>query len=503
MESQQNPPFVLLSIDQMRRAEAIAVDRGITQAALMENAGTAAAEIIAARIPVRKTTILCGPGANGGDGFVIARKLKEAGWAVSVLLLGARENLNGAAAMMADLYDGPVVPVSSGVLDGAELIVDALFGTGLSRPLAGDAATIIEAANRHPAPIIAIDIPSGINADTGAAAGMAAQAAMTITFHVKKTGHLLFPGRANCGTVEIADIGIPPDVLGALAPRHFENHPGVWANAIRRPGPDTHKFSRGAVAVVSGARLRTGAARLGARSALRVGAGIVTVLSPVNAAAENAAQLTSIMVREAETADEIAAFLDDTRYRSVLVGPGLGGGDATRSKVRAVLGSKAIGVIDADALTAFSDDRAALFSALRPDDILTPHEGEFEKLFGDEGGNESRFERAKSAAAKAGAVIVLKGADTLVASPDGRVSINTNAPGDLATAGSGDVLAGMIAGFKCGGAASFEAASAGVWFHGAAGQLAGPGLIAEDLPDSIPTVLKQLLSPAKPAATGA
>jgi len=499
MESQQIPPFVLLSIEEMRRAEAMAIEQGVAAAALMENAGSNAAGIIASKIQTRPAVVLCGPGANGGDGFVIARKLKEAGWAVTVALLGERQQLKGPAAMMADLFDGEIKPLSTAVLEGTELIIDALFGTGLSRALDGEVAAIVEAANRHPAPIVAIDIPSGVNADTGAADGIAIQAAITITFHLKKMGHVLFPGRALCGGVEIASIGIPSSVATAMTPRNFENHPGLWANVIRRPGFSNHKFSRGAVAVISGPRLRTGAARLGAQSALRIGAGIVTVLSPRDAADENAAHLTSIMIREVDTADEITQFLSDDRYKAVLVGPAMNsdanGGAITQAKVLAILQSNATAIIDADAITAFSNDPAQLFAALRPDDILTPHEGEFEKLFGASTEQEPRLERARIAAGKAGCVVVLKGPDTIIAAPDGRIVVNSNAPGDLATAGSGDALAGMIAGLKAGGAPSMEAAAAGVWFHGAAGQVAGPGLIAEDLPGAIPAVLKQLLSP--------
>lgn len=496
MESQPVPPFILLSVDDMRRAEALTVEKGIAEAALMENAGAAAAKIIEAKVPPRPTLILCGPGANGGDGFVIARKLKEAGWPVEVALLAAREKLTGSAAMMADLYDGDILPFSTDLTEGIELFVDALFGTGLSRPLEGDAAGLVDFINKHPAPIFAVDIPSGVDSNTGAVGGAAIQAAMTVTFFLKKPGHMLFPGRAFCGPVEIADIGISGDVLQAVGPRHVENHPGLWGGFLPRPGFAAHKYSRGAAAIISGNRHKTGASRLAARAALRSGAGVVTMLSPADALDEHAAHLTSIMIMSADNAAGIATFLKDERYRAFVFGPGAGVDAQTKEKTLAALSSDAGAILDADALTSFADDEAALFSALGKDDILTPHEGEFERLFSTVKST-TRLERAKEAAALAGAVVVLKGADTIIASPDGQVAINANAPGDLATAGSGDVLAGIIAGFRATGAPGFEAACAGVWFHGAAAQIAGPGLIAEDLPDAIPSALRQLMTPSQ------
>jgi len=461
---------------------------------MMEAAGAAAASFIIRNISKRPVAVLCGPGNNGGDGFVVARRLKEEGWSVRLGLVGERSYLKGDAALMAKLFDGAVEPLTPSLLNGAELIVDALFGTGLTRAIESPEREMIEAANAHPAPKIAIDLPSGVNADTGEVLGVAIQAAASITFITRKPGHLLFPGRALAGAVEAADIGVKDEFIGAVNPRLYENHPALWAGRWRRPGFSTHKYDRGHAAVVSGPRLKTGAARLSALSALRVGAGLVTVLSPKDAADENAAHLTAVMLREADGAASIGDILNDKRFTAALIGPGAGVGDETKARVLTILKSTAGAILDADVLTSFESDRASLFTALRADDVLTPHAGEFARLFPALKGT-SRLDAARAAAKEAKCVIVFKSADTIVAAPDGRAIINSNAPFDLATAGSGDVLAGVIAGLRAQGLPGFEAAAAGVWLHGAAGALIGPGLIAEDLPNALPSVLKSLFAP--------
>lgn len=462
----------------------------------MEAAGAAAASLITRMMEKRPVTVLCGPGNNGGDGFVIARKLKEAGWTVRVGLLGDRAYLAGDAQLMSKLYDGSVEALSSKTLEGAALIVDAVFGTGLSRPIEGAALEVISAANAHAAPKIAIDIPSGVNADTGEVLGAAVQASATITFISKKPGQLLFPGRAYCGSVHIADIGVRDEWVAGVRPMTFENHPMLWAPVWRRPGFSTHKYERGHAAIVSGGRYKTGAARLSAISALRVGAGLVTMLSPPDACAENAAQLTSVMLREIGGPDDIAETLADKRYTAALIGPGAGVGDATRQAVFSILSAGAAAILDADAISSFEGGRQQLFEKLRADDVITPHAGEFARLF-PALANAPRIVAARAAASEANAVLVLKGADTIIARADGRVIINANAPFDLATAGSGDVLAGMICGMRAQGLGGFEAAAGAVWLHGAAGQAIGPGLIAEDLPGAIPHVLRALFTPSQ------
>ncbi len=489
--------FILLSSDQMRTIEAAAIEAGVSGAALMEAAGRQTTDIAAKAWSKRPVTVLCGPGNNGGDGFVAARMLAEAGWPVKAALLGAPASLKGDAKLMADLYDGDILPLTPGVLEGAGLIIDALFGTGLSRPVEGEARAMIDAANAHPAPILAVDIPSGVDADTGAALGAAMSAARTVTFFQKKPGHVLFPGRALSGAVDVVDIGITTDHAAAVIPDTFENHPALWGRQFRRPSPGAHKYHRGSVMAVSGGPLNSGAARLAARGALRIGAGLVTVLSPREAVAANAAHLTAIMLRAADTAEEISEHLQGAdKYPTVcIIGPATGVSEHTREKTLAILKSNANAVLDADALTSFVEGRDALFSALRSDDILTPHTGEFARLFPEIDLAAGKLQAARAASAKAGAVIILKGADTIVAAPDGRAAINVNAPPDLATAGSGDVLAGFVGGLRAQGMPGFDAACAGVWFHGACGQAAGPGLVAEDLPEAVPAVLRSLFAP--------
>ncbi len=494
---------IVLSADQMRAVEGAAIKGGVASAALMETAGGHVADILMRAWSKRPATVVCGPGNNGGDGFVAARRLSEAGWPVTVALVGDRSGLKGDARMMADLYEGDIVSFSQAALDGAGLIVDAIFGTGLARDVEGAPRAAIEAMNAHPAPALAVDLPSGVNADTGAVHGVAVSAVRTVTFHAKKPGHVLFPGRALCGAVDVVDIGIPDDIAAGFHPDTFENQAGLWAPAFPRPSWAAHKYHRGHVFVVSGGPINTGAGRLAAMGAQRIGAGLTTVLSPADALGANAAHLTSIMLRRADTPGDIAEYLQgaDKYPRIAVIGPAAGVGEATRDKTLAILATKAGAVLDADALTSFADKPGALFKALRADDVLTPHTGEFARLFGESGGG--KLTAARAASKKAGAVVVLKGADTVIAAPDGRAAVNVNGPPDLATAGAGDVLAGFIAGLKAQGVAGFEAACAGVWFHGACAQASGPGLIAEDLLFGVRPVLRSLLSPPeKPPSSG-
>ncbi|WP_375202479.1 NAD(P)H-hydrate dehydratase [Hyphococcus sp.] len=503
-------PYLVLSAEEMRAAEQAAMDAGTASAALMETAGERAAELIQRAWSRRPVAVVCGPGNNGGDGFVVARELASAGWSVRLGLIGDREALKGDARLMADLYEGEIAPFSPNVLNGAGLIVDAIFGTGLAREVEGAPKAAIEAMNAAPAPVFAIDLPSGVNADTGAVMGTAVQAARTITFQARKPGHLLFPGRALAGAVDIADIGISDEATMKAGVETFENHPALWGALFPRPQWGGHKYTRGSVMAVSGGPLNTGAIRLAAEGALRIGAGLVTVLSPQEAAPVHAAHLTAIMLRVSDNADHLAAHLKDAERipMCVIAGPANSVGEKTKENVLAILNSKAGAVLDADALTSFADDPAAVFSALRPEDVLTPHTGEFARLFPEEfkllQEGEGKLAAVRAASARAGCVVVLKGADTVIAAPPNeagaRVLINANAPPDLATAGAGDVLAGFIAGLRAQGMDGFAAAGAGVWIHGAAGQVAGPGLIAEDLPGAVPAVLRQLFAPPQQQA---
>jgi len=376
------------------------------------------------------------------------------------------------------------------VLEGAELAVDAVFGAGLARDLAGAARSVLEAAAARGLRSVAVDTPSGLDGESGLVRGFVLPAAMTVTFFRPKPGHLLQPGRALCGELRVIDIGIPEEALAEIAPRTWVNQPARWAGAFPWPRTDGHKYSRGHAVVASGPRNKSGAARLAARAALRAGAGLVTVAAPSAAAAENAAQLTSVMVHEYDGAKGFRGAIADPRRNAVCIGPGAGVGAGTRAGALAALKLGKACVFDADAITAFADAPQTLFRAIRSPCILTPHEGEFRRLFG--GAEGGKLARARMAAEASGAVVLLKGPDTVVAAPDGRAVISVNAPPTLATAGSGDVLSGICLGLLAQGMPTFEAACAAAWLHGEAANAFGPGLIAEDLPDLLPQALRRL-----------
>ena len=495
--------FELLTTAEMAEADRRAIAGGIAGIGLMENAGRAVAEAVASHGPSGgRVVVVAGPGNNGGDGFVAARLLAERGFRVSVTLLGDVARLKGDAAITARQWTGPIDAGGAGGVAGADVIVDALFGAGLDRTVEGPAKALIEAMNgQKSAPVIAVDLPSGINGTSGAALGVAVNASQTITFFRKKPGHLLLPGRLHCGATTVADIGIPDAVLTAIAPKAFENVPALWRGHFPVPQVGGHKYDRGHAVVVSGPSWSTGAARLAARGALRAGAGLVTIASPREALAVNAADNLAVMVRPVDGADELMKFLADRRFRAVAIGPGVGVEETTCARVLAVLGGERAVVLDADAITSFAAAPERLARALRARSgaaaILTPHEGEFSRFFGEldkETKAGSKLDRARLAAKLTGAVIVLKGADTVIAAPDGRAAISANAPPYLATAGAGDVLTGMATGLLAQGMAAFEAAAAAVWLHGEAAAAFGPGLIAEDLSEMLPGVYRALLA---------
>jgi NAD(P)H-hydrate epimerase len=436
--------------------------------------------------------VLCGPGNNGGDGFVAARLLAEHGWPARVALLGTIAALRGDAALAAGRWQGPVEPLEVSALGGATLVIDAIFGAGLARPVDGIAGAVIAAINERRLPVVAIDVPSGIDGGSGEVRGIAPRAALTVTFFRKKPGHLLLPGRIHCGDIILGQIGIPDSVLGQVAPDTAANAPDWWLAAFPWPTLESHKYSRGH-AVVAGGTVMTGAARLAAGAALRLGAGLVTVAAPEAAFPIYAASLTGVIVHSVADHDEFAAFLADPRRNAALIGPGAGVGGETRNKTLTILAAGKRAVLDADALTSFAEDREVLFAAIRSPCVLTPHAGEFARLFDTSG---SKVERGRRAARRSGAVILLKGADTVIAAPDGRAAINANAPPELATAGSGDVLAGMVLGLLAQGMEPFAAAAAAVWIHGAAASRFGPGLVSEDLPELVPPVLRDLVTRA-------
>jgi hydroxyethylthiazole kinase-like uncharacterized protein yjeF len=492
----------LLTAEEMGRADRLTIQDGMKGAVLMENAGRAVADEVSRRFPDAETVmVLCGPGNNGGDGFVAARHLRERGYKVRLGFNGDPTRLPTDAAAMAKLWSEGRVKLSADLLAGSDVVVDALFGAGLARPIEGAFAELIDDVNASGLPVVAIDVPSGIDGTTGEVRGTAIEAVSTVTFFRLKPGHLLLPGRLHCGEVKLAQIGIPDSLLTTIAPKAFANEPLLWLSNFPWPKPEGHKYARGHAVIVSGPAYSTGAARLGARGALRVGAGLVTVASPRDAIKVNAAQLTAIMVREANDARALANLLADERKNAVLIGPGILVGERTKELVFAALASNAAVVLDADAITSFSDDAKRLFAAIRSRKapvIMTPHDGEFARLFGDIRAA-SKLERAREAAARSGAVILLKGSDTVVAAPDAIASVNATTSQWLATAGSGDVLGGMVAGLLAQRMTAFQAASAAVWLHGSAAKAFGPGLIAEDIPEMLPGVLRDLanLAPAK------
>jgi hydroxyethylthiazole kinase-like uncharacterized protein yjeF len=490
----------LLTTAEMAEADRAAIGAGTAGITLMENAGRAVADAAGQMLEGRSAIVVTGPGNNGGDGFVAARVLAERGHKVRVSFVGDRSRLKGDAALAAGRWTGPVEEARPEAITGRDVIIDALFGAGLDRVIEGLAHAVIDAINARDAPVVAVDLPSGINGTSGAVMGTAVKATRTVTFFRRKTGHLLMPGRLYCGELSIVDIGISASVFDRIKPATFANEPPLWRGQFPVPKPEGHKYGRGHAVVVSGGLSTCSAARLAARGALRAGAGLVTIASPREALAVNAAASLAVMVRPVDGALELAEFLADKRRNAVALGPGGGVGPAMREEVRAALATEAAVVLDADALTSFAEEPAALAAAISRHPghgvVLTPHEGEFSHLFNSIIANpkvNSKLEKARLAARESGAIILLKGPDTVVAAPDGRASIAANAPPYLATAGAGDVLTGMIAGLLAQGMAAFEAASAAAWLHGEAGRQVGPGLISEDLTEALPAVLRRLL----------
>ncbi|MGY2806682.1 NAD(P)H-hydrate dehydratase [Bradyrhizobium sp. USDA 4506] len=489
----------VLTTTEMERADRLTIAAGTPGFALMMSAGQAVAEAAMDLVEEGPIVVVAGRGNNGGDGFVAAAELAARGREVSVILLCERDSLQGDAALAAKGWKYPVLPFNPQALGKPALIVDALFGAGLNRPVKGDPLEMIAAINANGTPVLAVDLPSGINGTSGAVMGAAVQATETVTFFRKKPAHLLLPGRMYCGRVRVADIGIAAQVLDEIKPLTAENAPEAWRWSFPVPRIDGHKYARGHAVVVSGDLASTGAARLAARAALRAGAGLVTLASPRDALAVNAAALTAVMVRAVDNPIQFAELLGDKRLNACVIGPGAGVSARTRDFVHTALSAQRHLVLDADALTSFAGAPDRLFEAIKASAgqqvVLTPHEGEFPRLFSDISNKHpgrSKLERVRAAAERSGAVVLLKGADTVIASPDGRATVAANAPPWLATAGAGDVLSGIIAGFLAQGVAAFEAASIGVWMHGESASEAGPGLIAEDLTEVLPAVFRRL-----------
>jgi len=489
----------LLTTEQMGRADAATIEAGTPGETLMENAGRAVAEAARAAGGDGRAVVLAGPGNNGGDGFVAARHLADAGCEVTVALLGARESLKGDAARMAARWPGEVAPLVPAVLANADLVVDALFGAGLSRPVEGGVAETVEAANATRALRVAVDVPTGIHGDDGQVKGTAFDAHLTVTFFRKKPGHLLAPGRFFCGNVAVYDIGIAPWVLESIAPESFENAPALWAADWPIIEPGAHKYARGHALVVSGRPPALGATRMTAMAALRAGAGLVTLAVAEEGYAIQAGALTEVMVAPLAGHGDLVELLADSRRSVVAIGPGAGVGRETRKAVLAGLEAGKRVVLDADALTAFAEKPDTLFGAIAAavrsggvaPAVMTPHAGEFTRLFGPPD-DPDKLAATRAAAVRSGAVVLHKGPDTVIAAPGGTAIIDASGPPHLATAGSGDVLTGIVAGCLSQAMPALPAAAAAARLHGAAARRHGRGMIAGDLIDSLPEALAEL-----------
>ncbi|MEO1190205.1 MAG: NAD(P)H-hydrate dehydratase [Pseudomonadota bacterium] len=482
----------LLTVAEMQAADQAAIAAGTPGTLLMERAGRAIALAILERFPPQSLQVYCGPGNNGGDGFVVARHLQEAGWPVRLWTLVPIERYRGDAAHHAALWTGPTQLVAEGDLPQPEgLIIDALFGAGLDRPLAGLAQALVRAwsaaREKGQAKVVAVDLPSGLNGDSGQVLGDdVCPAVLTVTFCRRKPGHLLQPGRGLCGEQLVADIGISDAIVEARQPQHLENRPALWESVLVWRDAASHKYRHGALVIRGGAEM-TGAGRLALRSALRGGTGLVTLAAPRAVLPSYALSAAAAILAPCETSEDWAGLLSDTRVSALLIGPGNGLTEGTEAAVTAALESAKPTLLDGDALTRFAGRSEELAARRRGALVITPHEGEFARLFPDLAG--PRISRAKAAAARLGGVVVLKGSDTIVADPGGRCTIADNAPPGLAVAGVGDVLAGLLAGLLAQGLDPFLAAAAAVWLHGEAGKAVETGLLADDLPEGIPALL--------------
>lgn len=486
-----NNTLAVLTVAQMGRADELTIERGCPGKVLMARAGRAVAEAILSRWPRRRVLVLCGPGNNGGDGFVAARMLADLGWPVDVYGVTEDQRPLSDAEWARDFWGGEVSPIEEDTaleLSDSPLIIDALFGAGLARPIEPPIEPLLDDIAASDCPVVAVDVPSGVDGDTGTLRGTVAPADVTVTFFRPKPGHLLLPGRTACGDLTVAQIGIDETILDEIAPRIARNGPDLWRGDSKGLEEDTHKFARGAVLIYGGGTM-AGAARLAAAAARRAGAGYVAAAIPQRVRSTYASDSPGLVLLDRGM---WAEALESGRYSAFCIGPGAGIGEEIAGAVMDGLECGLPAVLDADALMSFEQDPEELFQYLEPHHILTPHEGEFSRLFPDLEGN--KLYRAQTAAERAGATIVLKGADTVIAAPDGRAVINDNAPAHLATAGSGDVLAGLLTARLCRltvedaelADAAFAEACAAVWLHGKAGQTThGAATIAEDLIDQL------------------
>lgn len=479
----QARPLELFTTEKMYQADQMAAENGISGVELMYNAGRAVFEEICHHFPKARVSIFCGPGNNGGDGFVIAQLLYEAGWSVNVVLMTPSDSFMGDAKFHLDRLSIPSFNCDDPEVWDCEVVVDALFGAGLSRPVGGEHARVIAAINELGKPVISVDIPSGIDGDTGEVRGIAIEATRTVTFERSKIGHHLYPGKHYVGDLSVCSIGIPKDVIQSLSLSVSLNDPKLWSGKYPWPDEEGHKFKRGHGVIISGDQM-TGAARLAALNARRVGMGVATIWAPDEAAARihRVDQPGNIV-----TTEQIQQVLGSKKIQACLVGPGLGRGEWQKDLVKFLWDTDLPLVVDADAIN--------LLGYIQPSrrvapTILTPHEGEFARLFPNLEG--SKVKRALEGAERLNATLLLKGADTVIAQATGDVRINDLASPWLATAGSGDCLAGICLGLLAMGMSPFDSAAMAAWVHGSAGKRLGPGLIAEDIEGQLPLILQDL-----------
>ena len=479
----------ILTTQQMYQADALTIARGMAGIDLMENAGRSVVDEIKKRWEPRETIVLCGPGNNGGDGFVIARLLMEANWPVQLILLDDKNLLSGDCAKAAAKWSGSCNKPSIKLLADHPLVIDALFGAGLTRALTGDALELVQYINLHNLDCVGVDIPSGVHGNSGQVLGDAPKCCLTVTFFMPKPAHVLMPARTILGDLVVTDIGIKEDVLDQIPPNLFVNSPSLWANKFPTPKIDAHKFSRGHV-LIAGGEIMTGAALLAARAARRIGAGLVTIAAPPSTWPVYASDQPGNLIKKTANLAEFEQQLSDPRITSIIIGPGLGLGDKTKEFVLSALKTKKPLILDADGISVFEDNPEQLMDHLHESCVLTPHEGEFTRLFHQQG---DKVTKSIEAAKAANTCVLLKGPDTVIATPSGNATINTVGNAYLATAGSGDVLAGLIGGLMAQGMAPFNAACCAVWMHGKAAEDFGPGLIAEDIPPLIPKIMRTII----------
>ena len=460
---------------------------------LMKKAGSAFAKIIIGNFPKSKVLFICGKGGNGGDGLISACILKKKGWPVSFVLTDIPKNLSKDTSKALDKLKLSPQNFSDLKIKSFDLIVDAIFGIGISRKITGIEKSIISKINSSKVPIIAIDIPSGVNSDTGEIMGVATNCSFTVTFSRAKIGNILLPGYKNNGHLKIVNIGIPNSYFSKYKPEILTNIDKIWKNKIIFPKIDAHKYLRGYTLIIGGPKSMTGASRLAALAAQRAGSGIVVVAVSKNSENIYFSSLTSQIIKSYRNLKEFRSILDDPRINSIVIGPGLGQGKKTISKMKIIFERKRRAVIDADAISSFQNNIDLLKKITSGSDIVyTPHEGELLKLFPNIKGN--AIEKSIYAANNLNSTFVLKGPNTLVSNKK-TDKIIVNIPGArwLATAGSGDILAGIIGALMATGVESFTSAGLGVYIHSESGKVGGPGMIAEDLINIMPSILKKLL----------